>query len=592
MALEIFNGLFSHILEHLIKFKGELCQIFQKTLEHDSLEIKLAALKATINYLGCADRKDTKEFYGLIPLLAGVVTKALEEDDESVIEDALVEFNDLVELEPSFFKSTFSDLYTTFKPIISKSDFCNATLRHLPLEFAVSMIERKPSLAKKNEELLKDILDQTFQLMIDIDDEIDESWMKPKEGFAGEEEDEDNVSFGKTVIDRLIATIGDEIMLPLIGELVQTTIANDQDWRYKHAGIMAFSQVGEYVDDAKKIAVMIPNILEACGHTNPMIRYAALHCLGQFSNDMPEEFQNAYGADVIPVATACLDDQVPRVQAHACACFTNFIEHATEEMMTPQIEALSQKYCNLLQTGVSMVKENAATAMATLVEKVGEAFIPYFTESLQFLIQILNEYHGKEYKQFRGQVIEAIPIICAAVGLETFKPVANDVIGILQQIQDSQLDTKDSQRVYLLSAWQRICLLMKGEFAPFLPGILPGIFNMAAMNPEMGVSGSETIQSLTDVLKEVSTAAPKAAGEEEKTLNVVTDEIEEKDIGIQMLAIFIDEVGEACIDYLEQISKILLGVVDYSANDSIRSSAASSLPGLIKAAKKKGYGQD
>ena len=115
---------------------------------------------------------------------------------------------------------------------------------------------------------------------------------------------------------------------------------------------------------------------------------------------------------------------------------------------------------------------------------------------------------------------------------------------------------------------------------------------MAAMNPEMGVSGSETIQSLTDVLKEVSTAAPKAAGEEEKTLNVVTDEIEEKDIGIQMLAIFIDEVGEACIDYLEQISKILLGVVDYSANDSIRSSAASSLPGLIKAAKKKGYGQD
>jgi hypothetical protein len=56
--------------------------------------------------------------------------------------------------------------------------------------------------------------------MIDIDEDIEESWMKPKEGFAGEEEDEDNVSFGKTQIDRLIATIGDEIMLPLIGELV------------------------------------------------------------------------------------------------------------------------------------------------------------------------------------------------------------------------------------------------------------------------------------------------------------------------------------------------------------------------------------
>jgi len=116
--------------------------------------------------------------------------------------------------------------------------------------------------------------------MIDIDEEIDESWMNPKEGFLGEDEDEDNVAFGKTQIDRLIATIGDEIMLPLIGELVQNTIANDEDWRYKHAGIMAFSQVGEYVDDPAKIGVMIPVVLQACGHQNPMIRYAALHCIG------------------------------------------------------------------------------------------------------------------------------------------------------------------------------------------------------------------------------------------------------------------------------------------------------------------------
>jgi len=30
-------------------------------------------------------------------------------------------------------------------------------------------------------------------------------------------------------------------MLPLIGQLVQNTIANDTDWRYKNAGILAFS---------------------------------------------------------------------------------------------------------------------------------------------------------------------------------------------------------------------------------------------------------------------------------------------------------------------------------------------------------------
>ena len=49
------------------------------------------------------------------------------------------------------------------------------------------------------------------------------------------------VTFGKGLIDRLVAGVGDVIMLPLIGTLVTNTIANEDDWRYKHAGIMAFS---------------------------------------------------------------------------------------------------------------------------------------------------------------------------------------------------------------------------------------------------------------------------------------------------------------------------------------------------------------
>lgn len=79
--------------------------------------------------------------------------------------------------------------------------------------------------------------------MIDIDDEIETSWLKPKEGFRVEEdeEDEDSVAFGKTCVDRLVSSVGEEIMLPLLDQLVQNTLANDTDWRYKNAGLMAFS---------------------------------------------------------------------------------------------------------------------------------------------------------------------------------------------------------------------------------------------------------------------------------------------------------------------------------------------------------------
>ena len=107
-------------------------------------------------------------------------------------------------------------------------------------------------------------------------------------------------------------------------------------------------------------------------------------------------------------------------------------------------------------------------------------------------------------------------------------------------IQTTQLEKKDAQRIYLLRAWQRICLLMKSDFGPYLEHVLPSIFSMATLNPEMGISGQESIASLTDVLNEIR---PEEDGE--KKLNVVTDEIEEKDVAIQMLSVFIDELGGA-----------------------------------------------
>jgi hypothetical protein len=45
---------------------------------------------------------------------------------------------------------------------------------------------------------LKDILEQIFKLMIDIDEDIDQAWMRPKEGYqlGNDEEEEDSVQFG------------------------------------------------------------------------------------------------------------------------------------------------------------------------------------------------------------------------------------------------------------------------------------------------------------------------------------------------------------------------------------------------------------
>lgn len=85
-----------------------------------------------------------------------------------------------------------------------------------------------------------------------------------------------------------------------MSQIVTNTISNNEDWRYKNAGLMAFSQVGEYINDINNISAMVPIVVEHMAHPNAKIRYAALHCIGQISDDMTEEFQETFGDQVLP----------------------------------------------------------------------------------------------------------------------------------------------------------------------------------------------------------------------------------------------------------------------------------------------------
>ena len=72
----------------------------------------------------------------------------------------------------------------------------------------------------------------------------------------------------------------------------------------------------------------------------------------------------------------------------------------------------------------------------------------------------------------------------------------------------------------------------------------------------------------------------------------MTDEIEEKDVAIQMLEVFIEEVPEVCFDHVDHLSALLLSLTSYQANTKIRGSSANSLPGLMKAGKAKNIAID
>lgn len=209
-ALNVYTETFRSMCNEIVENDSDLYDMFKVTLEHQNLDICLCSLQAISQLLGVVQPKYATKFLGLLESMVKIPMRALEENEEVILEDAMIEFNTMAEAEPKFFKDNFGDLFNVFKSIITKSDLDNDKIRHQPVEFLTTVAERQPSLLVENEHYLKDMLDAVFKLMIEIDPEIDDQWGDPRDPAQIKEEvDEDTVVFGKEVIDRLCSSIGE-----------------------------------------------------------------------------------------------------------------------------------------------------------------------------------------------------------------------------------------------------------------------------------------------------------------------------------------------------------------------------------------------
>lgn len=57
--------------------------------------------------------------------MVNVPIKALQQDDETILEDAMIEFNEIAEIEPKFFRKHFKEIFEALTPISYKNDYTN-----------------------------------------------------------------------------------------------------------------------------------------------------------------------------------------------------------------------------------------------------------------------------------------------------------------------------------------------------------------------------------------------------------------------------------------------------------------------------------
>eukprot|EP01015_Nassula_variabilis_P019223 TRINITY_DN321_c0_g1_i12.p1 TRINITY_DN321_c0_g1~~TRINITY_DN321_c0_g1_i12.p1 ORF type:complete len:537 (+),score=106.57 TRINITY_DN321_c0_g1_i12:1-1611(+) len=160
-----------------------------------------------------------------------------------------------------------------------------------------------------------------------------------------------------------------------------------------------------------------------------------------------------------------------------------------------------------------------------------------------------------------------------SVGKEAFSKYANDVIQAMISIQTNSVEGNDPLKSYLISGWQRLCLLLEKDILPYMRLIMPSLFKMVqdVLNAS-SKAPQETEQHLTN----------EEVAEKKFKENVNTSATEDAELAVRMLCVFIDELGTSYSEFVESTVELLVPIVDFNTNDTIRKIVASCLPKLLR----------
>ena len=120
--------MFVHLANELSCYNDKFVEIFKAALNHENLDVASSALAAVCNFLSIASSKYTLAYLPCLEGMVNVPLRALEANEEKLIDDALVEFNNVAEAEPKFFIGAFKELFFAFTKLIEKNDYCNPSI--------------------------------------------------------------------------------------------------------------------------------------------------------------------------------------------------------------------------------------------------------------------------------------------------------------------------------------------------------------------------------------------------------------------------------------------------------------------------------
>ncbi|VDP04123.1 unnamed protein product [Heligmosomoides polygyrus] len=469
--------------------------------------------------------------------------------------------------------------------------------RHSATEVLATICEYSTAVLKKRySQSVFFILKAVLLLMTHLTMDLDE-WLAVDEIDA--EDDEDSVAVGESALDRIACALNGKYILSSFVALTGK-LRHSEDWRERHVALMGFSVIGEGCQRVMEpqIQSIVKEIIPFLNDKHPRVRYAACNAIGQMSSDFAPTLQkkcheyvmqgllDSITAWVVPaLMSTLLDSSCDRVSAHAAAALINFCEDCPKQIISAYLpaimngleQALGAAFSTMQTTGRKLRCEQVLTAIASVADAAQDLFIEFYDRLVPNLKFILVNSTSDDHKVLRGKTLESLSLIGVAVGKEKFR---EDAIAIMNLLQESMptLTSDDPQCSYMICSWTRICKVLGKEFSPYLPMVMGPVLQTAAYKPDVAVIEEDQCN------KDDPAWSYHSVGDN-KSFGIRTAGLDEKADSCAMLVCYARDLEGEFLPYIDEVAKLSVENLRFLFVDSVRCSAAETLPWLLRCVK-------
>lgn len=567
------------IVPHLINSVDvmNILPIFEAGFTDSNDDVKIAAVTAFVGYFKQLPKAHWSKIGVLLPSLLNSLPKFLDDGKDDALASVFESLIELVELAPKLFKDMFDQLIQ-FASIVIKLTDLETPARTTALELLTVFSENSPQMCKSNPNYAQSMIVATLLMMteVSIDDDEATDWRESDD--AEDEEEEVAYDHARQALDRVSLKLGGKYLAAPLFQYLQEMISSSQ-WRERFGALMALSSAAEGCRDVLigEIPKILDMVLPLINDPHPRVQYGCCNVLGQISTDFAPLIQRTSHDTILPALISKLtNESIDRVQTHAAAALVNFSEHANQAILEPYLDSLLTNLLTLLQSSKLYVQEQALTTIAFIAEAAEKKFIKYYDTLMPQLINVLKMDVDGANRVLKGKCIECATLIALAVGKEKFSEHSQELVNLLILYQNNGIQDDDPIKTYLEHGWSRICRILREDFVPLLPIVLPPLIETAKATQDVSLIEEEEAANFQQY---VDWDVVQIQG---KHIAIHTSILDDKVSAMELLQVYSTVLKSQFAGFVGEImNDIAIPSIDFYLHDGVRATGASLIPVLL-----------